>query len=265
MLQISASLGFMWPHLSHADAVRAAAAAGFDAVECHFPFAEDAAELRAACEAAAMPMLGINTPPGDLAAGDFGLAALPDRRDEALRAIDAAIGYAAAVGARNVHVMAGKPGEASPADAEACFVANLSHAADAAAAAGIGVLIEPINQRDVPGYFLSRLSHAVAILDAVDRPNLRMMFDCYHTQIMEGDLTRRIADVLGRIGHVQIASVPERAEPDRGEVAYERLLGALEAFGYTGFVGAEYRPAVTGPGGAEAGLGWLARYRAGSA
>lgn len=255
MARFSASLGFMWPGLSLPDAVRAAARADFDGVECHFPYDVPVDAMRRALDETGLPMIGINTPPGDLKAGDFGLAALPARRDEARRGIDAAVAYAAAIGARNVHVMAGK---ASGPEARACFLANLAHAADAAAAEGIGIVTEPINQRDAPGYFVSEVEAAAAIVREVARPNLRIMFDCYHTQIMQGDLIRRFEAHAGLIGHVQIASVPARAEPDGGEVAFERLLAAIVAAGYAGFVGAEYRPAST----AEAGLGWLAGFRA---
>ena len=134
---------------------------------------------------------------------------------------------------------------------------NLSFACDQAAGHGMIVLIEPINQRDAPGYYLSEVEHAAAVVDALGRPELKVQFDCYHTQIVEGDLLRRFEKFKNRVGHVQIAAVPSRAEPDEGEVAYERVLAAIDAMGYAGFVGAEYRPRRT----TDEGLSWLEAYR----
>lgn len=253
MTKFSANLGFLWTDLALPDAIRAAAAAGFAAVECHFPYDQDADAVRAALEETGVPMLGLNTVRGDLGAGEFGLSALPGRRDAARAAIDQALDYAARIGARNVHVMAGK---AAGDEARATFIQHLTYAADRAGEAGIGILIEPINTRDVPGYHLSRVEDGAEVIAQVNRPNLRLMFDCYHTQIMQGDLTRRIEAHLSVIGHIQIASVPERGAPDGGEVAYDRLIPAIEALGYDGYFGAEYKPA--GP--TADGLGWLNAY-----
>lgn len=255
MIRFSASLEFLWPRLSLPDAVRAAARAGFDGVECHFPYAVPPADLRAALGETGLAMIGINAPPGDLVAGDFGLAAIPGRADEARRAIDEGIAYAAAIGARHLHVMAGRADGLK--GARDCYLANLAHAADAAAAAGLGVVIEAINRRDAPGYLVAEVEAAAAVLGELDRPNLRLMFDCYHVQVMQGDVIRRLEALMPLIGHVQIASVPDRAEPDGGELALDRVVRAIGAIGYDGFVGAEYRPAST----AEAGLGWLAAFR----
>lgn len=254
MPRLSANLGFLWTELPLPEAIRAAARAGFEAVECHWPYAVDPAEVSAAMAETGLPMVGLNTPRGDTARGDNGLAALPGREGEARAAIDQAIDYAQAIGAQKVHVMAGK---AEGPAARATFLANLAHAAERAAAAGVGILIEPLNPRDAPGYFLNSSALAAEILTELGRPAVAMMFDCYHIQIVEGDLTRRLERLLPLIGHVQIAGVPERGEPDRGEVAYERLLPALDAMGYDGFVGAEYRPA----GATEAGLGWMRAVR----
>ena len=256
-MRYSANLGFLWTDRPLPDAVRAAAAAGFDAVECHFPFDTPAADLRAALDATRLRMLACNTWPGDRASGDFGLAALPHRRDEARRAIAQAVDYAAATGMGAVHVMAGRTD--GGAEAGACFRDNLRHACALAAPHGLDILIEPINTRDVPGYHLSTTDHAERVQDAVGHERLRILFDGYHLQIMQGDLARSLARLLPRIGHVQIAAVPDRGEPDEGEVDYRWLMGHLEGLSYAGHVGAEYRPRSGDTG---AGLGWLAAFRA---
>lgn len=253
-MKLSANLGFLWTELGLPDAIRASSRAGFDAVECHFPYAEDPGAVCAALEEADLPMLGLNTVRGDLDAGDFGLAALPDRTAEAREAIDQAIAYAAKIGAQNVHVMAGK---AEGAQARLAYSDNLAYSADRAGEFGIGILIEPINTRDIPGYHLSLVEDGAEVIAALGRPNLSLMLDCYHTQIMQGDLIRRIETHLPVIGHLQIAAVPNRAEPDTGEIAFDRLIPAVEALGYDGFWGAEYRPAGT----TEDGLGWLASFK----
>ena len=257
-MRYSANLGFLWTDRPLPDAVRAAARAGFDAVECHFPYDTPTAELRAALDETGLRMLALNTWPGDRAAGEFGLCALPDRRDDAHVEIERAVAYAAEVGMDWVHVMAGRTG--GGAAAEDCFLGNLRRACDAAATQGLGVLIEPLNHRDVPGYHLTDTDHAESILDAVGHDALRILFDCYHMQIMQGDLAMNVERLLPRIGHVQIAAVPDRGEPDAGEVAYPWLMARLDALGWAGHVGAEYKPRAAG-GDTDAGLGWLATFR----
>ena len=255
-MRFSANLGFLFADRSLPDAIHAAHAAGFEAVECHFPYESDPGAVRAALDVTGLTMLGLNTWPGDREAGDFGLAALPGREAEARAAIAQAVNYAQAIGARAVHVMAGRSD--GGAAAEATFHANLAHACDLAAPHGITILIEPINRRDVPGYYLSHSTHAAEVIAALDRPNLAMMFDCYHLQIMEGDLARRFEALMPLIGHVQIASVPERCAPDRGEVDYRWLLARMADLGWERPVGAEYHPAG---GITEASLGWLDHFR----
>jgi 2-dehydrotetronate isomerase len=256
MLRFSANLGFLWTELPLFEAVRRAKAAGFDAVEFHRPYDVPAESMRAVLMATGLPAVGLNTRSGNIEAGDFGLAALPGREEEARAAIDEACAYAAAIGARYVHVLAGKP-ETSQTKARAVFLKALDHAAARAAELSLTVLIEPLNRYDVPGYFLTDTSMAADIIRELGRDTLKILLDCYHTQITEGDLTRRIERLLPLIGHVQIAAVPSRAEPDEGEVAYDRLLRAIEAMGYDGFIGAEYTPR----GAVEAGLGWLRAMR----
>ena len=255
-MRFSANLGFLFTDRTLPDAIHAAHTAGFDAVECHFPYDSDPGAVRAALDVTGLTMLGLNTWPGDRAAGDFGLAALPGREAEARAAIAQAVNYAQAIGARAVHVMAGRSD--GGAAAGAAFRANLAHACDLAAQHGIDILIEPINLRDVPGYHLAHSAHATEVIAALDRPNLAMMFDCYHLQIMEGDLARRFEALLPLIGHVQIASVPERGAPDRGEVDYRWLLARMADLGWERPVGAEYHPAG---GSTEASLGWLDHFR----
>ena len=253
----SANLGFLFTELALPAAVRAAARAGFDALECHFPYDTPPDDLRAALDETGLRMLALNTWPGDRAAGEFGLCALPDRVDDARREIARAVDYAAATGMDAVHIMAGRTDGGTA--AEETFVANLRHACKAAGAYGMTVLIEPINTRDVPGYHLSTTDHAERLLDAVADDRLRIMFDCYHMQIMQGDLAKGLERLLPKIGHVQIAAVPDRGEPDAGEIDYRWLLGRLADLGYDGHVGAEYKPR-----GADtaAGMGWLSRLRA---
>ncbi len=254
MVKLSANLGFLWTDRPLPDAIATAAAAGFGAVECHWPYDLDPSVVSAALAEAGTPMVGINTRRGTQR-GDFGLAAVPGRENEARHGIDEAVAYAAAISCANVHVMAGA---ATGAAAHATFLANLAHAAERASVAGVGIVIEPLNHRDAPGYFLCDLEQAAGIVSELGSPDVRIMFDCYHLQIMGGDLLRRFAAHLSLVGHVQFAGVPDRAEPDRGEVDYRWLLPAMAAAGWAGWFGAEYRPAAgSGPGATDAGLGWL--------
>ncbi|MFD1881239.1 hydroxypyruvate isomerase family protein [Paracoccus pacificus] len=247
-MRISANLGFLYGALPQIERIAAAARDGFDAVEFHCPYEVPAADLAAALAQAGLPGLGINTRPGDAAAGEFGLGAVPGRETEADAYLDEALDYAAAAGIRNIHVMAGK---ASGAAAERSFVRHLSRGAARAENLGITLLIEPLNSVDVPGYFLTGTDHARRIVEQVGRSALRIMYDLYHMQIMQGNNINRIRALGPLIGHLQIAAVPGRAEPDRGELAMGRV---LRDCGYTGFVGAEYRPTIP-PG------EWLSRFR----
>ncbi len=255
MTRFSANLGFLWTELELPDAIRAAHAAGFEAVECHFPYEVPAGDVRQALEATGLPMLGLNTVRGDTEAGEFGLAALPGAGARARAAIDQAIGYGAEIGAQNVHVMAGR--SAHLVGAHEAFIDNLRYGAEQAATHGLGLLIEPINQRDAPEYFLNNVEQTRKIIEEIGSEHVRVMFDCYHVQIMQGDLIKRLEAHLPVIGHVQIAGVPGRNEPDSGEIDYPWLLSALDELGYAGYVGAEYVPR----GSTEAGLSWMSRYR----
>lgn len=249
-MKLSANLGFLWTELSLPDAIRAAAEAGFDAVECHWPFDVSPGAVRAALDETGLPMIGLNTVRGDVTGGDFGLCAMPGREAEARAAIEQAVAYARAIGCSAVHAMAGKSG--GGAEAEAVYRANLEFAC--ATAGDITILIEPINRRDAPGYHVAALEQAAETVSAVGRANLKIMADCYHIQVGQGDLVRRLETHLPMIGHIQIAAAPSRAEPDEGELNYPWIAGALAAIGYDGYLGAEYRPR----NGTEAGLGWMA-------
>jgi hydroxypyruvate isomerase len=250
-MRISANLGFLFLEHALPDAIRAAHRQGFDAVECHWPYETDPAAVAAALKETGLPMLALNTLRGDIRAGENGLAAVPGRQDEARKYIDAAMDYAAAIACPRVHVMAGV---AEGKEAFDCFVGNLRYAAQKATASGMTMLIEPLNTRDAPGYFLPDLRTAHAVIDAVASPAVKIMFDCYHMQITGGDLLERFRESLPEVGHVQFAAVPDRSEPDRGEVAYDRLLPAMVELGYAGYLGAEYRP-VSGS------FGWLGAMR----
>lgn len=245
-MKLSANLGFLWKDLPLPEAIRAAKRAGFDAVECHFPYDVPTDQVNEALAETGLPMVGLNTWKGG--DSEFGLAALPGREADARVAIGQAVDYARAIGCRNIHVMAGKSGP----EAESIFSGNLEYACEQAG--DITILIEPINDRDVPGYHLSTLEQAADIVAKVGRPNLKIMADCYHIQIMGGDLVRRLEKHLSMIGHIQIAAVPSRGRPDEGELNYPFIASALAGMGYDGFLGAEYRPDGT----IEDGLGWMA-------
>ncbi|WP_342077399.1 TIM barrel protein [Yoonia sp. SS1-5] len=253
-MRFSANLGFLWADLPLPDAIHAAKDHGFDAVECHWPYAFDPGDVRAALTATGLTMLGLNTARGDVDAGENGLSALPERIDDARAAIDAALAYARAIDAQNIHVMAGF---ASGPDAHQVFVENLRYACTAAASQGATILIEPLNRHDAPGYFLQTADQAVRILDAVAMPNIKLMFDCYHVQMMEGDLSHRLAALKDRIGHIQFASVPDRGAPDHGEVNYAHVFEVIRSLGYDQPLGAEYKP--NGP--TVQTLNWLTHWR----
>lgn len=254
MTRFSANLGFLWTDRSLPDAIRAAKAAGFDAVECHWPYDTPTADIRAALDDTGLPMLGLNTRRGDVAAGDNGLAALSGREAEARAAIDEALAYAVAIGASCVHVMAGF---ATGASAEAAFLANLRYACDRAAAVDRTILIEPLNRFDAPRYFLNTTAQAEDLIHQTAAPNLRLMFDCYHVGRTEGDVIGRLRALYPLIGHIQFAAVPDRGPPDHGAVEYRSVFAEIAALGWDAPLGAEYKPG--GP--TEPTLGWMADLR----
>ena len=250
MSTFSANLGFLWTDRSLPEAIHAAKQHGFAAVECHWPYQTPASSVAAALDETNLVMLGLNTSRGDVSQGENGLSALPGREAEARVAIDQAITYAAAINAANVHVMAGF---AQGPKAHQTFVDNLHYATEQAHRHGMTILIEPLNHYDAPGYFLNTSEQAKIIIEQVNKDNLKLMFDCYHIQIMEGDITRRLTNLLEIVGHIQIASVPLRQEPDSGELDYRHILNVLANLGFHQPIGAEYRP----KGCVEAGLNWM--------
>ena len=251
MPRFSANLGFLWPDRPLLERIDAAAAAGFKAIELHWPYATPAADVRARCEKHGLVLLGINTPIGDGDKGDFGLGAQAGREEEFRETFLQTVAYAREAGASSVHVMAGVVAEDRKAEARKVFVENLRFAT--ANAVGLTLLLEPINQRDKPGYFYSSIDEAADIIAEVGAPNLKIMFDVYHVGVSEGDVTKRLERHLADIGHVQIAAVPSRAEPDEGEIAYASIFATLDRIGWGGWTGCEYRPR----GDTDAGLVWM--------
>ena len=252
MPRFAANLTMMFNETDFLDRFAAAAAAGFKAVEFLFPYEFEPEVIRAQLEAAGLTQALFNLPPGDWAAGERGLAALAGREAEFRQSVDTALRYASATGVGRLHVMSGLA-DRSDARARNTYLSSLALACDRAAEAGLDVLIEPINPRDMPGYFLNDFNFAADLIADLGRPNLKLQFDIYHRQIMHGDVIRGLRELMPIIGHVQIASVPLRHEPGTGELDDVRVLRELDALGYTGYVGCEYRPA----GETVAGLGWL--------
>ncbi|MBT6544378.1 MAG: TIM barrel protein [Rhodobacteraceae bacterium] len=238
------------------DRIRAAARDGFDGVECHWPFNVPSPDVASVLQESGLPMLGLNTHTGDRTKGLFGLSAVPGFHSEARRAIEQAIDYCAVIGARNVHVMAGYTNGGSL--AETTFRDNLRYACDLASVHDITVLIEPLNSRDHPNYHLSETNHAAEIILDLDRVNLKLMFDCYHVQIAEGNIQARFQTLRDLIGHVQIASAPDRQEPDDRQIDFVRSMSTTQSQKKPVWVGAEYNPRT---GRVEDGLSWLPALR----
>lgn len=257
MPRLAANLTMMYNEHPFLDRFQAAASDGFQGVEFLFPYDFAAADIRARLQDNGLTQALFNAPPGDWAAGERGIASLPGREDEFQRGLDQALTYAAQLGNRSLHVMAGliRP-EQDRAAHRAVYVRNLARAASAAASAGITVVIEPINTRDIPGFFLNRQDEAQAICAEVGAANLKVQFDCYHCQIVEGDIAVKLERDMAGIGHIQIAGVPDRHEPNLGELNYPYLFDRIDALGYAGWVGCEYRPKA----GTRAGLGWAQAY-----
>ena len=250
-MKFSANLGFLWKELSLPKAITAAASAGFHAVECHWPYNFHPNELNKALSNSNIKMLSINTQRGNIKKGDNGLLAVPGREKEAIKYIDEALEYAKNISCKNVHVMAGRSKNLKQADD--VFIKNINYAVDEASKKNINILIEPLNHFDAPNYYLSRLDKAVQIIEKVNSPNLKIMFDCYHIQLIQGNLFQSIKKYLYYIGHIQIASVPDRNEPDKGEVNFRELLRMIVDIGYDGYFGAEYKPLKT----TNDGLRWM--------
>ena len=257
MPRFAANLTFLFNEVPFLERFTEAAHAGFRAVEFAFPYDYQAKELAARIDAQRLEVVLFNTPPGNWDAGDRGLASLPGREHEFAASVSTALRFAQALKCSRLHVMAG----VLPHDADAAertrrlrlFVRNLKAACEEAAAQNVTLLIEPINPRDVPNYLLNTQAEAHAIREEVGATNLRVQMDLYHAQIVEGDLTAKIRHWMPHIGHVQIAGVPDRNEPDQGELNYAWLFKLLDELKYEGWIGCEYRPAQS----TAAGLGWM--------
>jgi 2-dehydrotetronate isomerase len=253
MPKLAANLSFLFTEFDFLDRFAAATEQGFRGVEFLFPYDYPAAAIAERLERHRLTQALFNLPPGDHAKGERGMAALPSREAEFMAGVERALGYARALGCPRLHALAGIwPADRPRAEGEEVYIANLRRAADLLAPHGIALLIEPINDRDMPGYFLNTSAQALAILERVGRDNVRLQLDLYHCQIMEGDPTAKIRALAGRFAHVQIAGVPERHEPDLGELNYRALLDLLDETGFEGWIGCEYRPKA----GTVAGLGW---------
>lgn len=253
MLNFSANLGFLWADRPLLRRIDAAGRAGFRAIELHWPYDVPATEVRAACARNGLTLLGLNTAVGDSARGEFGLGALAGRERDFEAGLDQAIAYCLAAGGRTIHAMAGVVAPEHRARARRTFLRNLEKGAAKAAEHGLTLLLEPINPRDKPGYFYSRIGEAADLIAELGASNIRLMFDVYHVGISEGDVLTRLERHFPLIGHVQIAAVPSRAEPDEGEIRYRAVFELLEALGYAGWIGCEYKPRAD----TDAGLVWM--------
>jgi len=254
MPRIAANLAYLFTERPLLERFGAAAAAGFKTVELQFPYDHAPSAVKVEIDRHGLTQLGLNTAQGRT--GEFGLAAVPGREREWEALFKQALDYVVAIGGCQIHCLAGKvPPEQRPA-AERVFIQNLSQAADLAREKNITLLIEPINPRDRPDYFLNRVEHAADVIAKVGKPNLKIQLDFYHAQIVGGDLITRLEKYFSVVGHLQLASVPARAEPDDGEINYPAVLAAVDRLGYKGFVACEYRPR----GRTEDGLGWARAY-----
>lgn len=255
MPRFAANLSFLFTDLPFLDRFEAAAKAGFQAVEFLFPYDYAPDDIAERLKRHDLTLALFNLPPGDWTAGERGFAARPDKFAEMQLSLHTALPYAQATGAKRVHLLAGLADRHDGAAALA-FRRSLAVAAHFFAPHGIDVLIEPLNRRDVPGYFLDDFGVAHDIVRELNIPNLKLQFDVYHCQILHGDVTVRLREMLPVIGHIQIASVPSRHEPDGEELSYPFVFDELDRLGYAGFVGAEYRPR----GKTVDGLGWFAAH-----
>jgi hydroxypyruvate isomerase len=252
MPRLSAHLAFLWQELPFLERASAAKQAGFPAVECAVPEVP-ATEMRRHVERLGLAFIGINTSAGEEKGGRTGLAALPGLEAAFAENLAGALAYAGEAGVGHIHVLCGVIDGIARVEAEATFLRNMEKGIRMAEKAAVTLVIEGLNSRDRPGYFLSRSEDAFAIAERFASPHLKIMFDTYHVQIMEGDIVARLERYLPRIGHIQISGVPGRSEPDAGELDHRTVLAAIDRLGWTGYVGCEYRPRTT----TAEGLGWI--------
>jgi hydroxypyruvate isomerase len=257
MPRLAANLSMMFNEVPFLERFTAARKAGFEGVEFLFPYEYPAAELRSRMVGEGLTQVLFNMPPGDWANGERGLAALPGRQSEFKEGVKRALDYAATLECRRVHCMAGiVPAGVSQVTAAAVYAANLSWAAEQARPEGVKLMLEPINHRDMPGYFLNTEAQGAAFVEAIGKDRLGLQFDLYHVQITEGDITKRMEQFMPVIDHMQIADVPARNEPGTGEIGWEFVFRRIDELGYMGWVGCEYRPA----GDTVAGLSWRQKF-----
>jgi hydroxypyruvate isomerase len=256
MPRFAANLTMMYTEVPFLDRFERAARSGFKSVEFLFPYDHEAAVIRQRLDAHGLKLVLHNLPAGRWDDGERGIACHPDRVDEFRAGVGRAVGYAQALGVRQLNCLAGKaPAGVADEVLRRTLVQNLRHAAQALGQAGLRLLIEPINTYDIPGFYLSGTAQAVGILDEVGADNVYIQYDVYHAQRMEGELAATVQKHLARIGHIQLADNPGRHEPGTGEINYPFLFAHLDRIGYDGWIGCEYKPATT----TEAGLGWLLR------
>ncbi|MDP1899615.1 MAG: hydroxypyruvate isomerase [Rubrivivax sp.] len=256
MPRFAANLTMLFTEVPFLDRFERAAQAGFEAVEFLFPYAFEAGQIKQRLADNGLTLVLHNLPAGDWDAGERGIACHPDRLAEFRAGVGRAVAYAQALGVGQLNCLAGKaPAGVAEDVLRATFVANLSYAASALKAAGLKLLIEPINTFDIPGFYLNRTAQAAGILDEVGADNAFIQYDIYHAQRMEGELAATLQKYLPRIAHVQLADNPGRNEPGTGEINYPFLFAHLDHIGYAGWIGCEYKPATT----TEAGLGWRQR------
>ena len=259
MPRFAANLSMMFNEVPFLDRFAAARKAGFEGVEFLFPYDFPAAEIRTRLNGEGLTQALFNMPPGDWTNGERGLASLPGRQGEFREAVKKALDYAATLDCRHVHCMAGiPPSDLAPGTAAALYAANLAWATEQASPAGVKLVIEPINHRDMPGYFLNTQDQGAAVIDAIGRERLGLQFDVYHVQITEGDISKCMERLMPIIAHMQIADVPARNEPGTGEIGWAYVFRRMDELGYQGWVGCEYRPA----GDTVTGLAWRERYNA---
>jgi 2-dehydrotetronate isomerase len=255
MPRFAANLTMMFTELPFLDRFDAAAEAGFSAVEYLFPYEFPPEAIGERLKRNQLTQALFNLPPGNWDAGERGIAALPDRFDEVRENLNIALPYVAATGVKRVHLMAGLA-ERKNVTAAVAYQKAVRWTAEQLASAGVDVLLEPINSRNMPGYFLNDFAYAEQLIGDLGLKNLKLQFDIYHRQILHGDVTMALRRMLPMIGHIQIASVPSRHEPSEEELNYPFLFEELDRLGYAGFVGCEYNPRA----GTREGLSWFAPY-----
>jgi len=255
MYRFSANLGLLWNEFTQIEAIYKAKENGFDAVEFQFPYQHDAKDIKKALDEVQLPVMGINTVKGNIEKGDNGLLAVPSKISQAKDAIIQAFEYAKIIKAKNIHAMAGVTDLSTK--SLVTFIDNLKFAKELIKGSGINLVIEPLNLSDNPGYFLTKVEQAKEICELVGPDSLKIMFDFYHVQINQGNVLKRFKDHLSYIGHVQIASVQDRAEPDKGELDFSFVIPEIFKIGYKDIIGAEYKPRTT----TDSGLVWMQKFK----